>query len=187
MIDAFGVLPMQPGYRPDVLRIIAKLQPLTAFEQFPRTRLLRDGIVRDADGIEIEKIIFRHREKADVVVHRGETAHRSAHARHSPVPDDFVDHREFCLQEAEDFRRVLPSAEDIQRTRRLELRNSQLEPATRPGEEILARTHVGVVAVILAEPIRRIAKDQVDRPVGDVRHIGQKIAVQQPNTGRHLR
>src|SRR6185437_2761319 len=157
--NTFGMLPMQPRNRPDVLWIVAKLQPLAAFEQLARTRLLRDGVIRDADGIEIEEIVLRHREKTDVVVHRGKAAHGATHAGDAPVPDDFVDHREFGLQEAEDFRRILPGAENVQRTRRLEFRNSQLQPAARPGENILACAHVRVVTVILAQPIGRITYD----------------------------
>jgi hypothetical protein len=76
----------------------------------------------------------------------------------------------------------LPGAKNIKRTAWLELRYCQLEPAVRPVEEGFARTHVRVVAVILAQTVRRIGHDQVDRAVREIRCIGQEIAVMQVDT-----
>jgi len=55
VVDALCVLPMQPRHRPYVFRVVTQLEPLAAFEQFARTRLLRHCVVGDADGIEIEE------------------------------------------------------------------------------------------------------------------------------------
>src|SRR3972149_6613988 len=100
------ILPVQPRHAPYVLRVVADFQPFLPDEDRARARLLGLRIIRDAYAVQIEVILARGGEKADIVVHRGKLARAPPHARYPPVPDDLVDHQQARLQGAEDLRRL---------------------------------------------------------------------------------
>ncbi len=169
---------MQARHAPHILRVVADLQPLLALEALAAAGLLGLGVVRDAHGVDIEVVVARGGEEADVVVHRRELARAAAHAGHAAVPDDLVDHRQAPLEHHEQLRRVLPRAEQVERAVARQLRQHRLGPAFRPGQVGLARQLVGVVAIVLAQPVRRIGDDEVHAAVGQAADTCDAVLVE---------
>src|SRR6266446_860149 len=114
MILAFRILAVNSRHAPYVLRVVAYLEPFLANENRARSRALCFRVVGNTYTVDIEEVVLRAREQADRVVDGGEFPRAAAHARHFPVPDDLVHHRQARLQVTEILRTVLPGQKDVE-------------------------------------------------------------------------
>src|SRR6266705_488945 len=179
MILAFRILAVNPRHAPHVLRVIAHLEPFLADENRARSRALCFRVVRNAHAVNIEKVVLRASDHADRVMEGGEFSRAAAHARHFPVPDDLVHHRQARLQITEDFRTVLPGQKNVKAAAGLEFRNHGVDPAPAEVEIGVPAQAVRVVQLVLAEAVRRIGGVEIHARLGDADDAVEQISVEE--------
>src|SRR5882672_4898369 len=74
VIGALRVLAMQPGHAPQILRVVADLEPFLADENRACPGFLGFGVVGNAHAVDVEVVVAGLCEKPDGVVHRREFA-----------------------------------------------------------------------------------------------------------------